>query len=683
MKKLFPGQLKSLKLLTALILFLLSASAQYDSNKVLQPVQMYGPSYKNFEIRNSLIIPKDTPRLALKDSAGLGYKGGQFWGYDGVKWFPLAGSSTTINNCNSERITGSVLIDSGFNGHTTDLYYRIGCKYYNSLSTTFSITPSHVSQDRYTIVYVDTLGNIGTHDGDNASPDLADIPLDEVNVLSELILAIYLVRAGSTTPDGVVNEPIYREHVEWSSSTISGGVDFDYTTAPYAGLKSIRFEPSSIRRRFAFQDGTMHSHNDYTFLKFWFKLVDSVYKGPLVVFLSNGSNRITHPIWLYNGFYGLNANAVGTWQLIAIPFSHFQVVAPTNLFDKVEFVMEGLGGSTGPTQIDDIFLQGGGTNTNPVGGVTSWQGGDGSTPRTGAVIFRQTDDPWSFRNVILSADSLRYIFQNNLGDSMKSVSTLMKRIIAGTNITLVPSFTGDSITVNSTGGGLPQHLQSVTDVGNRTTRTIVSDSSFIVLGSAGSVVMVADTTTNNNVRLIIESGLGEIQFSSNGGSDFLALRVTNVTGSKTIEFPDADGTLVMSVNGVPADISGDVQLPYKSYAVHLTQSGTSDPVPDVLYDGIGGSMTWSRFGVGAYQLTSSNFTTNKTVAVGGLKLSGGSSNQVYHDIGNNGAIVGRYSLYVDASNQITLSVRDSSNAAADLSSLITTGALFLEVRVYN
>ena len=72
--KSLPDNYRSLGIAAALLICSLCASAQrsslltpYDSNRVFQAISGYGFGWNNVYIKGSIIIPNDTPRLALKD----------------------------------------------------------------------------------------------------------------------------------------------------------------------------------------------------------------------------------------------------------------------------------------------------------------------------------------------------------------------------------------------------------------------------------------------------------------------------------------------------------------------------------------------------------------------------------------------------------------------------------------
>ena len=81
--------------LFAALLISFSLSAQYDSTKNRQTQSSYGFDNRNTRSRESAIIPNDTTKLALKDSGAIAYKGGYYWGYNGVHWSKISGGSGT------------------------------------------------------------------------------------------------------------------------------------------------------------------------------------------------------------------------------------------------------------------------------------------------------------------------------------------------------------------------------------------------------------------------------------------------------------------------------------------------------------------------------------------------------------------------------------------------------------
>lgn len=106
--------------------------------------------------------------------------------------------------------------------------------------------------------------------------------------------------------------------------------------------------------------------------------------------------------------------------------------------------------------------------------------------------------------------------------------------------------------------------------------------------------------------------------------------------------------------------------PYKSYAIRLTQTGTSAPTVSVLENSLGGTVVWTYNSVGAYIGTLVGaFPAAKTTFF--LSKNEGTS-----------PTAGDFSLAVNAGDTIQLSTRNTSNVLADGMASNTV----IEIRVY-
>lgn len=83
--------------------------------------------------------------------------------------------------------------------------------------------------------------------------------------------------------------------------------------------------------------------------------------------------------------------------------------------------------------------------------------------------------------------------------------------------------------------------------------------------------------------------------------------ITNKTGDASITKVNVGGNMK-----AVADLS---LSPYKSYVAQISQTGTSAPTVEQLFEnGLGGTPVWARTGVGAYTLTITGaFVVNKTI----------------------------------------------------------------------
>ena len=124
---------------------------------------------------------------------------------------------------------------------------------------------------------------------------------------------------------------------------------------------------------------------------------------------------------------------------------------------------------------------------------------------------------------------------------------------------------------------------------------------------AGNKTLSGTTTLNET---IIREGYNlkfpkGVMYQSSVGTNAL-------TDNRTVSFPDASGTVALV----------ETVRPYKVYTALLSQSGTSAPVATVLENTLGGTIVWTRSGIGSYQatLTGSVYTSSKTVVFATIGL---------------------------------------------------------------
>lgn len=107
-----------MRYILAILLFIsFSASAQYDSTKVIQQINADGYNYKVLIARDGgmMRIPRDTIRMAMSDSGALAYKSGRvfvwngrYWGSSGIKTTALPGYLFNITESGQDSVTLSV-----------------------------------------------------------------------------------------------------------------------------------------------------------------------------------------------------------------------------------------------------------------------------------------------------------------------------------------------------------------------------------------------------------------------------------------------------------------------------------------------------------------------------------------------------------------------------------------------
>ena len=137
-------------------------------------------------------------------------------------------------------------------------------------------------------------------------------------------------------------------------------------------------------------------------------------------------------------------------------------------------------------------------------------------------------------------------------------------------------------------------LSAVTAVGNTTTSDIIvngSVSSSIQVDSAGSGIARIGYTSSWKGHLLISTGTGSG-----------VIRANNVTAGRTLQFPDADGTIALQS--------------YKVYSALVQYNGFNFTVVSLLENTLGATISWAAGFSGPTATASSPvFTANKTVII--------------------------------------------------------------------
>ena len=142
------------------------------------------------------------------------------------------------------------------------------------------------------------------------------------------------------------------------------------------------------------------------------------------------------------------------------------------------------------------------------------------------------------------------------------------------------------------------NLQQVTDSGNTTTNDIHVQNSITSENATDS----SAAYLSNNI-----GGTGAVGIVNKDGY-FSEIKGTNLTGTRTVQLPDADGTLALTSDIVP---------PYKTFVGILTASGTTLYITEL--ENTIGTIGYSSYGTGGdFVLTTSGlFTADKTIILAG------------------------------------------------------------------
>jgi hypothetical protein len=196
------------KLIILFLLLPIFCSAQYDSTKNLQSIDAYGYSWKNAAFRFSIRLPKDTTKLAVKDSGCLAVKSTSLFLWNGYKWVLAGGSSasssfigvdsvvvkssgcvdtfyqwkqgvrtiiTTVDEQNGINSGGAVTVganDTTFN--VAAAVYKIGCVRYSSNAASLVLNGnSDSAKGRIDVIGVNSSGAVFAIQGQNLTNPIA------------------------------------------------------------------------------------------------------------------------------------------------------------------------------------------------------------------------------------------------------------------------------------------------------------------------------------------------------------------------------------------------------------------------------------------------------------------------------------------------------------------------------
>lgn len=134
------------------------------------------------------------------------------------------------------------------------------------------------------------------------------------------------------------------------------------------------------------------------------------------------------------------------------------------------------------------------------------------------------------------------------------------------------------------------------------------------IGANGGIQSLQYITSTNGVSSTA-IGYGWIEmFNQSGG--LAEINATNITGTKSLQLPNTNGTLVATVNGVAPDSAGNVSAT-EDYLVYtaLIDANSGSPIATVLKNTLGVNINWTNPFNGQIRGTASSgnpFTISKT-----------------------------------------------------------------------
>jgi hypothetical protein len=207
-------------------------------------------------------------------------------------------------------------------------------------------------------------------------------------------------------------------------------------------------------------------------------------------------------------------------------------------------------------------------------------------------------------------------------------------------------------------------LQTVTTAGNTTTNSLISNNSL------GSGFLASIPLTNELAYIVAEPGSGVLGLSNAGAVGNGEIRANLLTDSRDYQFPNANGTFVLRVNGTAPDNAGNVLVNanpiYKVYTAIL-QYGTT-PSVIVLQNTFGVLISWANQSFGASAIAGSPvFTADKTFIMAS-PYSDPSSVFLYNNIGSR-----------SSDTQIDLLSKVTANGGSGRANGVS---FYIEIRVY-
>jgi hypothetical protein len=252
-------------------------------------------------------------------------------------------------------------------GYTGGLTFTVGnCKYLIANSQggqTFNITTNTAlvgpaadpSLNRIDAIVASSAGTLsivsGTPSANPGPPSL--------DPTSQLMVWFYEVDAGATTPANINLLDIYHENAEWTCA-VSAHLNCASTVNPHTGTKDVEATaavPTNFAR-FTIPAGTVDTA-DYNDLIFNIASKANWNGLSLTIQLYNGSTAKCTPVTFFNGQFTFNS-ALTTYQQIDVPLRLFNCNGIP--ITRIQFTVAGTGTSLG-FYLDDIYLQGGATNT--------------------------------------------------------------------------------------------------------------------------------------------------------------------------------------------------------------------------------------------------------------------------------------------------------------------------------
>ncbi len=317
---------------------------------------------------------------------------------------------TTITPILNGVVDGSAIWSgTGLIYDVTVCHYVINGSPYSSPAASVELDPADPTNPRFDVIALNDQGETFVITGD-PSPDPIKPVIDPA---FQCELTFILVAPGSTEPGNIRVEDIYHENVEWLTSG-SSNVNFDYTSDPHLGVKSIRGNTGAgTYFSLMFQGANILNAGDYQFLIFYIKLISNPASldTPFVMRINLVlGNTVINSGCLLTSAYGFDPAALDVWQLISVPFATMNFSSQN--FDRLYLNVF----SPQPFELDDIVLQ----------GPSVVAVGSGSAPQN---LQQVTDEGNTTTNDVIVTDGINQTFMTYKNKSVRlddgdSITTL-------------------------------------------------------------------------------------------------------------------------------------------------------------------------------------------------------------------------------------------------------------------
>jgi hypothetical protein len=212
--------------------------------------------------------------------------------------------------------------------------YYIQGVLYTGATEQITLDASDVTHPRLDVIAVDTTGAIkvtGTADTNPVVPTIDNETTIQITTV--------LVSANAITPT-VTEQYVYKENVEWATTSNIGSLVFNATASPFQGTTHIDCNGFIGGQYIRFTDNTTNQITDYNNLKFYLNLKGAFATNTrLSIRFFNGATLVSSTLQIASGSYNFSRTLTNSYQTISIPLTAFTFSGST--FDRIEIATVG------------------------------------------------------------------------------------------------------------------------------------------------------------------------------------------------------------------------------------------------------------------------------------------------------------------------------------------------------